>query len=50
MGGCLVVLADAAARTWLAPAEMPLGVLTALMGVPLFVALLRRARHLEGER
>jgi iron complex transport system permease protein len=47
MGACLVVLADAAARTWLAPAEMPLGVLTALLGVPMFVALLRRAQRLD---
>jgi iron complex transport system permease protein len=46
-GACLVVLADAAARTWLAPAEMPLGVLTALLGVPMFVALLRRTRRLD---
>jgi iron complex transport system permease protein len=40
-GAVLVLLADAAARTWAQPAELPLGVLTALMGVPFFIALLR---------
>ena len=41
LGAVLVLLADAAARTWAQPAELPLGVLTALMGVPFFIALLR---------
>jgi iron complex transport system permease protein len=37
----LVLLADAVARTALQPAELPLGVLTALVGVPFFLLLLR---------
>ena len=42
MGATLLVLADTAARTVLAPLEIPVGVLTALLGVPLFLVLLRR--------
>lgn len=41
-GAALVVLADSAARTWVAPAELPIGVLTALFGAPFFIVLLRR--------
>lgn len=41
LGACLVVLADAVARTVAQPAELPLGVLTALVGVPFFLLLLR---------
>jgi iron complex transport system permease protein len=42
-GGALTVLGDLAARRVLAPAELPVGVVTALLGVPFFVALLRRS-------
>jgi iron complex transport system permease protein len=41
LGAALVLLADAVARTALQPAELPLGVLTALVGVPFFLLLLR---------
>lgn len=44
LGGSLLVLADAAART-LAPQELPIGVVMALLGVPFFVLLLRRSRR-----
>lgn len=44
LGACLLTLADLAARTWVAPAELPVGVLTALLGGPLFLARLRAAR------
>jgi len=47
LGALLVVLADAAARTWVAPAELPIGVLTAGLGAPFFLALLLR-RRLQG--
>lgn len=40
-GGILLVLCDAAARTVLAPAELPVGVVTSLVGVPVFLYLLR---------
>ena len=41
-GGSLLVLADTLARTILAPQQMPVGIITALLGVPLFLYLLRR--------
>jgi len=36
------VIADTLARTVLAPAQLPVGVLTALLGVPVFLLLLAR--------
>jgi iron complex transport system permease protein len=36
------VLADMVARTAAAPAELPIGVVTAFVGVPFFIVLLRR--------
>ncbi len=41
-GGALLVLADTAARTVIAPQQLPVGVLTALIGVPVFLYLLSR--------
>lgn len=41
-GASLMILADTAARCVLAPLEVPVGVLTALLGVPLFLTLLRQ--------
>jgi iron complex transport system permease protein len=41
-GGALVVVADVVARTARAPAELPLGAVTAIVGVPFFLARLRR--------
>ncbi|BAU47730.1 ABC transporter permease [Sulfurifustis variabilis] len=43
LGGALLVIADALARTVLAPVQLPVGVLTALIGVPAFLYLLARA-------
>jgi len=43
-GGSLLVLADTAARTVVAPIQLPVGVLTALIGVPVFLYLLGRSR------
>lgn len=42
VGATLVVLADVVARTARAPAELPLGAVTAIVGVPFFLARLRR--------
>ena len=42
VGGCFLVLADAVSRTAVRPLELPVGVITALIGVPLFAILLRR--------
>jgi iron complex transport system permease protein len=43
-GAAFLVLADTAARTVLAPAELPIGVITALVGTPAFIWILRSAR------
>ena len=43
IGGTLVVAADLAARTIASPIELPLGAITALLGVPFFLIQLRRA-------
>ncbi|MFD9871796.1 FecCD family ABC transporter permease [Streptomyces niveus] len=49
LAGALVLVAgDLAARTVAAPAELPLGVLTALFGSPFFFWLLRRTRRRQG--
>jgi iron complex transport system permease protein len=42
-GGAFLALADAGARVVAAPAELPVGVVTAFVGVPFFLALLRRS-------
>jgi iron complex transport system permease protein len=44
LGGCLLMLADTLARTVAEPRQLPVGVVTAAMGVPLFLYLLNRAR------
>lgn len=44
LGAILVLVADAIARTAFAPAELPLGVLTAFIGVPFFLLLLRSSK------
>lgn len=41
-GGALLTLADTLARTVAAPIQLPVGVLTALIGIPLFLFLLTR--------
>jgi len=41
-GGALLAIADTLARTVVAPRELPVGVVTALIGVPVFTLLLRR--------
>lgn len=47
-GAIVLVLADLVARTIAAPAELPLGVLTALVGSPVFFWQLRRTRARQG--
>ncbi len=44
-GAAVLVLADLGARTILAPAELPAGVITGLVGAPFFLALLVRSRR-----
>lgn len=43
-GGALLTLADTLARTIIAPEQLPVGVITALLGVPSFLLLLYRSR------
>ena len=47
-GGAAVALADLVARTVVAPVELPLGVVTALVGGPLFLWLVLRTRQSHG--
>jgi iron complex transport system permease protein len=47
-GALVLVVADLVARTVAAPAELPLGVLTALVGGPFFFWQLRRTRERQG--
>jgi iron complex transport system permease protein len=44
-GGAFMVLADLAARTIVDPAELPIGVVTAFLGAPFFVLVLRTSRR-----
>ncbi|GAA0495824.1 ABC transporter permease [Paractinoplanes deccanensis] len=45
VGAALLAVADLAARRLLAPVELPVGVLTTVLGAPLLVWLLARANH-----
>jgi iron complex transport system permease protein len=49
LGGSLLIIADTLARTLLAPRQLPVGILTALVGVPLFLLLLHHGRSLHSE-
>jgi len=42
LGGIFLILCDVLARTVIAPTEIPIGAITALVGAPLFIYLLRR--------
>ncbi len=44
-GGALLVLADVVARTLAAPTEIPVGIITSLLGAPFFLYLLHRRRE-----
>jgi len=44
-GGTLLVIADTLARTIMAPRQLPVGALTAAIGVPLFLILMSRNRE-----
>lgn len=44
-GGALLVVADTLARTVMAPRQLPVGALTAAIGVPLFLVLMSRVRQ-----
>jgi iron complex transport system permease protein len=44
-GAAFLALADLVARTAIAPAELPIGVITAFLGAPFFIVVLRTARR-----
>lgn len=44
-GSILLLFADTVARTIIAPTELPTGIVTAIIGAPLFISLLRRYRY-----
>ncbi|HYI45669.1 MAG TPA: iron ABC transporter permease [Actinomycetota bacterium] len=46
-GAAFLILADLAGRIAIAPAEIPIGVITAFLGAPFFVFVLRRSRKLS---
>ncbi|GGO50466.1 sugar ABC transporter substrate-binding protein [Streptomyces daqingensis] len=50
VGAVFMVWTDLVARTLVAPRELPLGVITALVGVPVFVTLMRRKAYMFGGR
>jgi iron complex transport system permease protein len=47
-GAVLMLIADLIARTILSPLELPLGIVTALIGAPYFLWLLHRTRRMQG--
>lgn len=48
LGGSFLMIADSAARTIVAPQQLPVGVVTALIGVPVFLLILRHSnRHVQ---
>jgi iron complex transport system permease protein len=47
LGGTLLSVADLIARVSLRPAELPIGIVTAVVGVPVFVSLLRTREYLS---
>lgn len=49
VGAIFLVIADAVARTIIAPEEMPIGIITALCGSPFFIWMLRRNSYSFGE-
>lgn len=48
LGGTLLVAADMVARTIVAPAELPIGIITALIGAPVFLWILLQRRGIGG--
>jgi iron complex transport system permease protein len=46
-GAVFLILADLLARTIVAPAELPIGVVTAFFGAPFFLLVLRTARRMS---
>jgi len=43
-GAILLILADTVSRTLISPSEIPVGIITAFIGAPFFIFLLRRSK------
>jgi iron complex transport system permease protein len=50
IGATILIVSDAIARTIVAPAELPVGIITALLGCPFFLLLLRTRGNLGGSQ
>jgi iron complex transport system permease protein len=50
LGGCLMVVADLAARTVISPSELPVGAITALIGAPFFAWVFFRRQRMQVQR
>lgn len=50
LGGLLMVIADTIARTILSPEEIPIGVITAIIGAPIFLCLINKNSYKFGGR
>jgi iron complex transport system permease protein len=48
VGGSFLILTDTLARTIIMPAELPVGIITSLFGVPFFLYLLRKRKERMG--
>jgi iron complex transport system permease protein len=48
-GAILLTLADMGARLFLAPAEVPVGIITSIIGAPIFIILLKRTHVLQAK-
>ena len=47
-GAILLLVSDIVARTAVAPSEIPIGIITSLVGVPFFIAVLKRDVYVHG--
>jgi iron complex transport system permease protein len=47
LGAILLTLADLCARLLFAPAELPIGIITSLVGAPIFILLLKKSNLLK---
>jgi len=45
LGAILLTISDMAARLFLSPAELPIGIVTSIIGVPIFIILLRKTNY-----
>jgi iron complex transport system permease protein len=45
MGSVILLFSDIVCRFIVAPSELPIGIITSVLGAPVFLTLLRRRRH-----